>query len=184
MNARGFFVSTSLHVRTAAIIAYLSSFVLIKYNRISVPISEASIASPQLRRDGTTRTRGGSIKVLQPDYPIGLQSLQQQAITGTSDPMITIERVYLRNFLRTKPPASPFYASASQPGTVTAPELQDVHAMLLRCSGVCVTLTFIGLLLAITGIMAYVWSTFALVPGIFVSVCVIVSLIAACYAVR
>ena len=98
--------------------------------------------------------------------------------------MITIERVYLRNFLRTRPPASPFHASASTPETVTAPELQDAYTMLLRCNSVCVILTFVGLLLAIIGIMAYVWTTFTLVPGIFVSVCFIISLIGACYALR
>jgi len=56
--------------------------------------------------------------------------------------------------------------------------------MLLRCNSVCAILTFIGLLLAIIGIMAYVWTTFTLTPGIIVSVCFIVSLIAACYALR
>ena len=101
-----------------------------------------------------------------------------------SDPMITIERVYLRNFLRTRPSASLFYTSASGPGTVTAPELQDAYTMLLRCNSVCVILTLIGLLLAIIGIMAYVWTTFTLPPGIFVSVCAIVSLVGACYALR
>lgn len=118
------------------------------------------------------------------DPPIGLQSLHQRGITDTLDSMITIERVYLRNFLRTKPSASLFYTSASKPETVTAPELQDAYAVLLRCNSVCVILTFVGLLLAIIGIMAYVWTTFALAPGIFVSVCFIVSLAAACYALR
>lgn len=124
------------------------------------------------------------MKFQQPDPPIGLQSLQQRATTGISDPMITIERVYLRNFFRTRPSASLFYASASKSDTVTAPELQDAYTMLLRCNSVCVILTSIGLLLAVIGIMAYVWTTFTIVPGIFVSVCVIVSLIGACYALH
>jgi len=129
-------------------------------------------------------THGGTVKIPQPDPPIGLKSLHQRAITGTSDPLITIERVYLRNFLRTRPSASPFYASSAGTDTVSTPELQDAYAMLLRCNSVCVILTFIGLLLAIVGIMAYVWTTFTLTPGIIVSVCFIVSLVAACYALR
>ena len=98
--------------------------------------------------------------------------------------MVTIERVYLRNFLRTRPSPSLFHTSASKQDTVSTPELEDAHTMLLRCNTVCAILTFVGLLLAITGIMAYVWTTFALTPGIFVSVCFIVSLIGACYALR
>lgn len=172
-----------------AIISYLASFVLVKYNRISVPISEeASIASPiqspYQALDATTRTRVGSVKISQLDPSIGPQSLRQRGTTGISDTMITIERVYLRNFLRTRPSASLFYASTSQPETVTVPELQDAYNMLLRCNSVCVILTFTGLLLAIIGIMAYVWTTFTLTPGIVVSVCFIVSLIGACYALR
>ena len=172
-----------------AIIAYLASFVLVKYNRISVPISEeASIASPiqgpYPGLDATTRTRVGSVKISQMDPSIGPQSLRQRATTGISDPMIIIERVYLRNLFRTRPSASLFYASTSQPETVTAPELQDAYNMLLRCNSVCVILTFTGLLLAIIGIMAYVWTTFTLTPGIVVSVCFIISLIGACYALR
>jgi len=77
-----------------------------------------------------------------------------------------------------------FYASASKPETVTAPELQDAYTVLLRCNNVCVILTFVGLSLAIIGVMAYVWTTFTLVPGIFVSVCFVISLAAACYALR
>ena len=172
-----------------AIISYLASFVLVKYSRISVPISEeASIASPIQSPypglDATTRTRVGSVKISQLDPSIGPQSLRQRVTAGIPDPMVTIERVYLRNFFRTKPPASLFYASTSQPETVTAPELQDAYNMLLRCNSVCVILTFTGLLLAIIGIMAYVWTTFTLTPGIFVSVCFIVSLVGACYALR
>jgi len=56
--------------------------------------------------------------------------------------------------------------------------------MLLRCNSVCVLLTFFGLLLAIIGIMAYVWTTFTLPAQIFVSVCFFVSFIGACYALR
>ena len=187
-EARPFFVSTHLHAPLPAIIAYLASFVLVKYNRISIPISEeASIASPasqlpQLGRDATIRTRGGSIKSPQSDPPIGLQSLHQRI--PTSDPLITIERVYMRNLFRTKLPVSQFYAAALSSGTVTAPELEDAHTLLIRCNGVCVVLAFVGFLLAVTGIMAYVWSTFTLAPGIFVSVCFIASLIGACYALR
>ena len=98
--------------------------------------------------------------------------------------MIRIERFRFRNFFRLNLPASQFYAATFKSGTVTAPELEDAHTLLLRCNGVCVVLTFVGFLLAVTGIMAYVWSTFTLTPGIFVSVCFIVSLIAACYALR
>ena len=172
-----------------AIIAYLASFVLVKYNRISIPISEeASIASPtgqlpQLGRDSTVRTRGGSIKGPPSDPPIGLQSLHQRIPTGF-DPLITIERVSVRNLFKLKLPASQLYAAAFNSGPVTAPELEDAHTLLLRCNAVCVVLAFVGFLLAVTGIMAYVWSTFSLAPGIFVSVCFIVSLIGACYALR
>jgi hypothetical protein len=177
------FLPKSSHAHTVAIIAYLSSFVLVKYNRISVPITEeGAIGSP--RRDATTTSPGGTIKDPQSDHPLGLQSLGQQPTTGTFDPMITIERIYLRNFLKTRPPGSTFYASSAGPGTVTPPELQDAYTLLLRCNSVCVLLTFVGLLLAITGIMAYVWTTFTLVPGIFVSVCFIFSLVAGCYALR
>jgi len=180
---------TSSHGFVLAIISYLASFVLVKYSKISVPISEeGSIAStprnPQPGEDPTTRARGGSVRIVQQSPPLGLQALCQKPTSGTFGPMITIERVYLRNFFRTGPSASPFYASSSGPGTVTTPELQDAHTMLLRCNSVCVLLTFVGLLLAILGIMAYVWTTFTLAPGIFVSVCFIVSLIAACYALR
>jgi len=173
----------TLHT-SAAIIAYLASFVLVKYSKISVPISEeGSITSPPQSSQSTTRTRGGSIKTIQPNPPLGLQSLDQKPIACAPDPVITIERVYLRNFFRTRP-SPQVYAPSSGPGTVTTPELQDAHTMLLRCNSVCVVLTFIGLLLAILGIMAYVWTTFTLAPGIIVSVCFIVSLIAACYALR
>lgn len=72
----------------------------------------------------------------------------------------------------------------STPDTVTAPELQDAYNVLLRCNTVCVTLTFVGLLLALIGIMSYVWTTFTLAPGIFVSACIIVSLVGACYGLR
>ena len=77
-----------------------------------------------------------------------------------------------------------FYESSSATDPVSTPELEDAYAMLLRCNSVCVLLTFVGLLLAIIGIMAYVWTTFTLTPGIFVSVCFIVSLIGACYALH
>ena len=166
-----------------AVISYLASFVLVKYSKISVPISEeASIASPtQSPQPGQESSRKGSVRTLQSDPPIGLH---RRATTESSDPMITIERVYLRNFLRTRPSPSLFHTSASKQETVSTPELQDAHTMLLRCNTVCAILTFVGLLLAITGIMAYVWTTFALTPGIFVSVCFIVSLIGACYALR
>ena len=95
--------------------------------------------------------------------------------------MITIERVSLRNLFRTRSPSS---STPSTPETVTAPELQDAYNVLLRCNNVCVTLTFAGLLLALIGIMAFVWTTFALAPGIFVSVCLIVSLAGACYGLH
>ncbi|KAF9652820.1 hypothetical protein BDM02DRAFT_2631671 [Thelephora ganbajun] len=178
----------ALHV-SAAIIAYLASFVLVKYNRISVPASgEDSVGTPghnpQQGREKAPTSPGGSVKIPQPDHPMGLQSLGQHPVTGAFNPMITIERVYLRNFFRTRPSASLFYASSSGPDTVTAPELQDAHNMLVRSNSVCVLLTFVGLLLAILGIMAYVWTTFTLASGIFVSVCFIVGLITACYALR
>jgi hypothetical protein len=176
------------HGRVPAIISYLASFVLVRYSKISVPISEeASIASPahnsQHGREATTTTFGGTVKTSRMDPPIGLQSLRQRPITSTSEPMITIERVYLWKFLRTKP-TTPLHASSSGAEGISTPELQDAYSMLLRCNSVCVVMTFIGLLLAILGIMAYVWTTFALAPGIFVSVCFILSLIAACYALR
>jgi len=98
--------------------------------------------------------------------------------------MVTIERVYLRNFFRATPTTTQFYESSSATEPVSTPELQDAYSMLLRCHSVCVLLTFIGLILAIIGIMAYVWTTFTLTAGIFVSVCFIVSLIGACYALH
>ena len=98
--------------------------------------------------------------------------------------MITIERVYLRNFLKVKSSTQAFSVPSSGREIATTPELQDAHNVLVRCNSVCAILTFVGLLLAITGIMAYVWTTFTLIPGISVSVCVIISLAAACYALR
>ena len=74
--------------------------------------------------------------------------------------------------------------ASSTPGTVTTPELQDAHNVLVRCNTVCVTLTFVGLLLTLIGIMAYVWTTFTLASGIFVSVCIIISLAGACYGLH
>jgi hypothetical protein len=177
--------SKDSHVDTPAIISYLASFVLVKYSRVSAPDSEeGAIGSPG--REETVSTPRGTVKGPQSVPTINLQSLGQQPVTRTLDPIVIIERVYLRNLLRTKPSASiqMFSASSSKPETVTAPELQDAYNVLWRCNSVCVILTFAGFLLAITGIMAYVWSTFALAPGIFVSVCFIVSLAAACYALR
>lgn len=179
-----FFAKTS-HVYIPAIIAYLSSFVLVKYSEISVPTSEeAVIGSPG--PEATTTTPGDAVGRPQSDNLIRLRSLGQKATTNTPDPIIAIERVYLRNLFRTRPisPASAFSTPSSTPGTVTAPELQDAYNVLLRCNSVCVTLTFVGLLFALIGIMAYVWTAFTLVPGIFVSVCLIVSLASACYALR
>lgn len=172
----------ALHT-SAAVIAYLASFVLVKYSKVSVPISEeGAVGSPG--RETTTPTPGGTIKSPLPDHPLGLQSLGWHP-NGAFDPAITIERVRLRNLFRRKPPAPVrFYANSSSPGTVTTPELQDAYTVLLRCNSVCVVLTFVGLLLALIGIMAYVWTTFTLPPGIFVSVCFIVSLAAACFALR
>lgn len=172
-----------------AIISYLASFVLVKYSKIAVPVSEGNPAGSPIHnsrpgREATITTIGGTVKLSPSDPPIGLQSLRQRPVAGTAEPMITIERVYLRNFFRTKPTTSLFYESSSGAGQVSTPELQDAYSMLLRCNSVCVLLTFIGLLLAIIGIMAYVWTTFTLTPGIFVSVCFIVSLTAACYALR
>lgn len=180
----------TLKVASLAIISYLASFVLVKYNKISIPAPEGGSDDPPAHdsrpgREPTTTTFGGTVKISQPYPSIGLQSLRQRPITVASEPMITIERVYLRNFLRTRRPTNTqFYASSSGTDTVSTPELQDAYSMLMRCNSVCVILTFIGLLLAILGIMAYVWTTFALTPGIFVSVCFIISLIAACYALR
>lgn len=175
------FFPKSLRDYILAVIAYLASFVLVKFSKISVPVSEEDpIASP--RRETTTTSSGGTVKSPQSLRSIGLRSFGQQPTIGTFEPMITIERVYLRNFLRTR--SATLYASSSEPGTVTRPELQDAHNVLLRSNSVCVLLTFVGLLLAIIGIMAYVWTTFALAPGIFVSVCLIVSLAVACYALH
>ena len=98
--------------------------------------------------------------------------------------MVTIERVYLRNFFRTRPATPLFYESSSATEPVSRPELQDAHSMLLRCNSVCVLLTFLGLLLAVIGIMAYVWTTFTLPARIFVSACFVVSLIGGCYALH
>jgi len=178
----------ALHT-SATIISYLASFVLVKYSKISVPTSEGGSTAPpthgsQPRREATTTTFGGTVKISQPDLPIGLQSLRQRPIADTSETVITIERVYLRNFLRTRPTTSLFYTSSSGKEAVTTQDLQDAYNMLLRCNSVCVLLAFIGFLLAIIGIMAYVWTTFTLAPGIIVSVCFIVSLIGACYALR
>jgi len=183
------FPTKNLRGRVTAIISYLSSFALVKYNRISVPISEGGSTAPQTRnpqpgREATTTTSGGSVKVSHPDPPIGLQSLRHRPITGSSEPVVTIERVYLRNLFRTRPPTSLFYEASSVTEPVSTPELQDAYSMLLRCNSVCVLLTFVGLLLAIIGIMAYVWTTFTLTAGIFVSVCFIVSLVGACYALH
>ena len=170
-----------------AIISYLASFVLVKYSRISAPPSEGdSTTSParSSRREAATTTFGGTVKSSQPDPTIGPQSLRRRPTTDTPKTVNTIERVYLRDFLRTRPPPSLFYTSSSGTEVVDTPELQDAYSTLLRCNSVCVLLTFIGLLLAIIGIMAYVWTTFTLAPGIFVSVCFIVSLIGACYALH
>jgi len=172
-----------------AIISYLASFALVKYNRISVPVSDGGSASPPTHdprpgREPTTTTFGGSVKVSQQESPIGLQYLRQRPMTGTSGQMVSIERVYLRNFFRTKPTTPQFCESSSTTEPVSTPELEDAYSMLLRCNSVCVLLTFVGLLLAIIGIMAYVWTTFTLTAGIFVSVCFIVSLVGACYALH
>ena len=181
---------TNSRSRIPAIISYLASFALVKYNRISVPISEGVPASsptpnPRPGREPTTTTFGGSVKVSQSGPPIGLQSLRRRPITGTSEQMVSIERVYLRNFFRTRPTTPPtFYGASSATEPVSTPELQDAYSMLLRCNTVCVLLTFVGLLLAIIGIMAYVWTTFTLTAGIFVSVCFIMSLVGACYALH
>jgi hypothetical protein len=163
--------------------SYLAAFVLVKYNKISVPISEeATIGSTA--QETITITQQGVVKDPQPGHPIALQPFPQQQFTGILDSMVTIERVYLKNFLRTQPSARMFYAADSNPGTVTAPELRDAHDMLVRCNSVCVVLTFVGLLLVMIGIMAYVWTTYTLVPGIFVSVCFTLSFVASCYALH
>ena len=169
-----------------AAMSYLASFVLVKYNKISVPVSEeANVGSTA--QETITITQRGIVKDSQPGHPnIALQSFTQQQISGLGilDSMVTIERVYLKNFFRTQPSARMFHAADSNPGSVTAPELHDAHDMLVRCNSVCVVLTFVGLLLAIIGIMAYVWTTFTLVPGIFVSACFTLSLIASFYALH
>ena len=181
-----FSISHRFTCHAPAVISYLASFALVKYNKISVPFSEETSTasrtqSPQPGRRTTTRARQGSTRIPRPDLPI--QSHHIRATT-TSDPIITIERVHLRNFLRTGPPASLLYTSASKRETVSTLELQDAHAMLLRCNSVCMILMFIGLSLAITGIMAYVWTTFTLAPSTFISACFITSLIGGCYALR
>lgn len=172
------FIPKRSHVCIPAVISYLASFVLVKYSRISVPISEEAVIGSS-EREATATILEGTIKSPQSDNSIHLQSLGPKPITSTFNSVITIERVYLRNLLRFRPPAP-----SSTPGTVTTPELQDAYNVLLRCNSLCVILTFVGLLLALIGIMAYVWTTFALAPGIFVGVCLIVSLVGACYALR
>ncbi|KAF9777860.1 hypothetical protein BJ322DRAFT_1114634 [Thelephora terrestris] len=174
-----------LHI-SAAIISYLACFVLVKYNRISVPVTEEGDTVVPPRRETTATSQGGTAKSPQSVRSTDLNSFGQQPTIGAFEQIITIERVYLRNFLRTRPAAFTrrFYAPPSEPGSVTTPELQDAHNVLLRCNSVCVILTFVGLLLATIGIMAYVWTTFTLAAGIFVSVCFIISLATACYALH
>jgi len=171
----------ALHA-SSAVIAYLASFMLVKYSRISVPISEEP-ANGLPKREPTATPPIGSPQL---DHPIISEPLGHKPIARTLESIVTIERVYLRNLFRTRPPPVPlsFFAAAATPGTVTPPELQDAHNLLVRCSALCVTLSFVGLLLALIGIMAFVWTTFTLAAGIFVSVCLIVSLAGACYALR
>src|ERR1700753_2835299 len=123
--------------------SYLGSFVLVKYNKISVPVSEeANVGSTA--QETITITQRGIVKDSQPGHPnIALQSFTQQQISGLGilDSMVTIERVYLKNFFRTQPSARMFHAADSNPGSVTATELHDAHDMLVRCNSVCVVLT-------------------------------------------
>ena len=134
-----------VHVAASWLLLYLASFVLVKYSKISVPISqEASIASPTQSPQSGQETVGPSDRPSIPSSASDCRNLWSHDHNRA--------RVYLRNFIRTRPSPSLFHTSASKQETVSTLELQDAHTMLLRNT----ILTFVGLLLAITGIVTCV----------------------------
>jgi hypothetical protein len=62
--------------------------------------------------------------------------------------------------------------------------LEDASAILIRCNAICVWISVLGFILALTGILAFAWSWMSRSVSIFTSVCLFGSGVAGVYALH
>jgi len=151
----------TLHV-SAAIISFMASFVLVRYKRINIPTASMYVEKPSS------------------------SSLPSNAIPSRHGRLLeasalSIERLHFFDVLPTSIQQRLSHPSSSDP---LSPSLPEALSTLIRCNTVCVLLSLVGFILAVIGILSYVWTWLPRGVSIFTSICLFWGIVGGTYALQ
>ncbi|KAI0827967.1 hypothetical protein BC628DRAFT_1418062 [Trametes gibbosa] len=170
----------------ASILAYLTSFVLIRYRLDDAEEKVQDSRDASLRQSHVTKSRSLSFDV----DPQSIASTSACAAPHLSQDLRSLVSVYqIRPFecahrsrnRAVKPPSTP-----EAPDTGDAAALRTLQRMvhtLSRCHTVVAVMSNIGFVLALLGTIVYFWTALPVALGSFASVCLGGSLVAGVFAI-
>lgn len=183
---RRFYLRASTDVGSIAILAYLTSFVLIRYRLDDAEEKVQDSRDASLRQSHVTKSRSLSFDV----DPQSIASTSACAAPHLSQDLRSLVSVYqIRPFecahrsrnRAVKPPSTP-----EAPDTGDAAALRTLQRMvhtLSRCHTVVAVMSNIGFVLALLGTIVYFWTALPVALGSFASVCLGGSLVAGVFAI-
>lgn len=157
---------------SASILSFLASFVLVRYRHVESvdpdsPNDEASAPEHASADSGKLPTHAFTMR-----YPYARK-------THT----VSIERFRIYDKLVTWVKRRVRRSHFPDQSEEHLSSLPEALSTLIRCNVVCMWMSSLGFILAITGILAFAWSWLARSISIFVSVCMFGSAVAGVYAI-
>jgi hypothetical protein len=157
---------------TKAILSFLASFVLVRYRHVESvdpdsPNDEAPAPEHASADSGKSPTHAFTMR-----YPYARK-------THT----VSIERFRIYDKLVTWVKRRVRRSHFPDQSEEHLSSLPEALSTLIRCNVVCMWMSSLGFILAITGILAFAWSWLARSISIFVSVCMFGSAVAGVYAI-
>lgn len=174
-----------------AILAYLASFVLIRYRLDDAEQQVQADEGLDTRTDTMPRKLATKDQVSTTSTPLQQSTAaRRQAVFATSQDFRALVSVYqIKPFACVQrkphaPKANPEAPSDTDDGDAAALRtLQSMVKTLTRCHTVVAIMTNVGFVLALVGTIAYFWTALPVALGSFASVCLGACLVAGVFAV-
>ncbi|EPQ55162.1 hypothetical protein GLOTRDRAFT_129454 [Gloeophyllum trabeum ATCC 11539] len=156
----------------AAIISYIASFALIRYQLVDAEGEEVTEnTDPQQDTENIAASRKAThLNTFTKREAANLPQSESNAYSGVSaastSSRIRVEQVRIFSFAKSK---------SKSPASSKKQEPRPPIALLLCVHTMCITLSSLGFALAVLGVMSYVWTSLARSVSIFTTVCLGIS---------